>query len=265
MHRKQDTEDWRHAVLERVRVLIREAMPGITEERKWRKPGNPQGVLAWSHNGLVCTGELYKNKVKITFAHGATLPDPKGLFNAPFTGKVRRAIDIGAGHRVNANALKALVKAAAAHNDATAKAKTKASSPKPGSVKLLAGGNPQISKGDGEVPVQAYIAAAPGWKREACRRLDTLIERAVPGVRKAVKWNSPFYGVEGKGWFMSYHIFTNYIKINFFFGRKLRPMPPVASKDPNARYVHLHEDGVLDEAQFIGWVRQASMLKGWVI
>lgn len=131
-------------------------------------------------------------------------------------------------------------------------------------VKLLSGGNPQIAKADGDAPVQAYIAAAPGWKREACKRLDALIMRAVPGVRKAVKWNTPFYGVEGRGWFVAYHIFNKYVKITFFFGRKLKPMPPVESKDPNARYVHLHEDGVLDEAQFVDWLKQAAALPGWL-
>lgn len=131
-------------------------------------------------------------------------------------------------------------------------------------VKLLSGGNPQIAKADGDAPVQAYIAAAPGWKREACKRLDALIVRAVPGVQKAVKWNTPFYGLEGRGWFVAYHIFTKYIKVTFFFGRKLKPMPPVESKDPNARYVHLHEDGVLDEAQFIAWLKQASAMPGWM-
>lgn len=130
-------------------------------------------------------------------------------------------------------------------------------------VKLLSGGNPQIAKADGEAPVQAYIAAAPGWKRAACARIDALIVRAVPKVKKAVKWNTPFYGVEGQGWFVAYHIFNKYVKINFFFGRKLKPMPPVQSKDPNARYVHLHEDGVLDEAQFINWLEQAAALPGW--
>lgn len=264
MSTKQPPADWRPAILERLRQLILEAAPGITEERKWRKPTNPDGVLAWSHKGLVCTGELYKDKVKLTFAHGASLPDPKGLFNAPFTGNTRRAIDIREGETVNAAAFKALVKAAVARNSASTKPKSAAPAAKAAPVKLLSGGNPQIAKGDGDAPVQAYIAAAPGWKREACQRLDALIVRAVPGVKKAVKWNTPFYGVEGQGWFVAYHIFTKYVKITFFFGRKLKPMPPVESKDAFARYLHLHEDGVLDEKQFISWLKQAAAMPGWM-
>ncbi|MBL7963829.1 MAG: DUF1801 domain-containing protein [Flavobacteriales bacterium] len=246
-----------------MRELILNAAPGITEERKWRKPTNPDGVLAWSSNGLVCTGEVYKDKVKLTFMHGAALPDPAGLFNAPGTGATRRAIDIHEGGTVNATAFKALVKAAVAQNSGKAKAKVKAPDTKAAPVKLLSGGNPQIAKGDGDAPVAQYIAAAPGWQRKACERLDKLIVRAVPKVKKAVRWNSPFYGVEGQGWFVSYHIFNKYVKVTFFYGRKLKPMPPVESKDPHARYVHLHEDGVLDEAQFTSWLKQAAAMPGW--
>lgn len=129
---------------------------------------------------------------------------------------------------------------------------------------LLSGGNPQIPKGDGDAPVQAYIAAMPGWKSEAGRRLDALIERTVPGVKKAVKWNSPFYGVEGKGWFLSYHCFTKYIKVAFFQGKSLDPLPPVDSKDPNARYFHVYENDPLDEKLVAKWIRQASKLPGWI-
>lgn len=130
-------------------------------------------------------------------------------------------------------------------------------------VKLLTGGNPQIAKADGDAPVQAYIAAMPGWKRDAGARLDAIIERAVPGVRKAVKWNSPFYGVEGKGWFLGVHCCTKYIKVAFFQGASLKPPPPVGSKDPNARYFHIYEGEELDEAQITRWVKQASRLPGW--
>ena len=129
---------------------------------------------------------------------------------------------------------------------------------------LLAGGNPQIAKADGDAPVQAYIAAMPGWKQDAGRRLDALIERNVPNVRKAVKWNSPFYGIEGQGWFLSFHCMTKYIKVAFFRGMSLRPVPPVESKDKNTRYFHIHEDAELDEALVASWVRQASELPGWV-
>ena len=130
-------------------------------------------------------------------------------------------------------------------------------------VKLLTGGNPQIAKADGDAPVQAYIAAMPGWKRDAGARLDAIIERALPGVRKAVKWNSPFYGVEGKGWFLGVHCCTKYIKVAFFQGASLKPPPPVGSKDPNARYFHIYEGEELDEAQITRWVKQASRLPGW--
>jgi hypothetical protein len=133
-----------------------------------------------------------------------------------------------------------------------------------GKPKLLAGGNPQIAKGDGDAPVQAYIAAMPGWKRDVGRRLDALVERVVPGVRKAVRWNSPFYGVEGQGWFLGVHCFTRYVKLSFFRGASLHPVPPVASKDENVRYVHIHEGEELDEAQLARWIKQASELPGWV-
>jgi hypothetical protein len=131
-------------------------------------------------------------------------------------------------------------------------------------VKLLSGGNPQIAKGDGDAPVQAYIAAMPGWKRAAGARLDKLIEKTVPGVNKAVKWNSPFYGVEGQGWFVSFHCFTKYIKVTFFRGSQLEPLPPVGSKDPNTRYVHIEEGGPGDEAQLAEWIRQAAAIPGWM-
>src|SRR4029453_5723529 len=127
---------------------------------------------------------------------------------------------------------------------------------------LLSGGNPQIAKADGDAPVQAYIAAIPGWKRDLGRRLDALIVRTVPDVRKAVKWNSPFYGVEGQGWFLNFHCFTNYIKVAFFRGTSLRPLPPGESKHKEVRYLDIHEDEEIDEAQLAGWVKQASKLPG---
>jgi hypothetical protein len=128
---------------------------------------------------------------------------------------------------------------------------------------LLAGGNPQIAKADGNAPVQAYIAAMPGWKRDLGRHLDALIEDTVPGVTKAVKWNSPFYGIAGRGWFLSFHVFTRYIKLTFFRGSSLRPPPPGASKHADVRYLDLHEGDPLD-AQVTRWIRQASKLPGWV-
>jgi hypothetical protein len=129
---------------------------------------------------------------------------------------------------------------------------------------LLSGGNPQIAKADGDAPVQAYIAAMPGWKRDVGRRLDALIARTVPHVRKAVRWNSPFYGIADRGWFLSFHCFTKYVKVTFFRGRSLRPLPPVESKDPGARYVHVYEDGRIDEPLVADWIKQASELPGWI-
>jgi hypothetical protein len=130
--------------------------------------------------------------------------------------------------------------------------------------RLLAGGNPQIPKGDGDGPVQAYIDAMPGWKHELGRQLDALIEQTVRDVRKAVKWNQPLYGVEGEGFFLSFRCFTTYVKVTFFRGASLDPMPPVAFKDPDARALHLHEDDELDEELVAGWIEQASELPGWV-
>jgi hypothetical protein len=132
---------------------------------------------------------------------------------------------------------------------------------KPAKPKLLSGGNPQIAKGYGDAPVQAYIAAMPGWKRDLGRRLDALIADAVPGVRKAVKWNSPLYGVEEGLWFLSFHVFAKYVKVAFFRGASLKPVPPGPSKQKDVRYLDIHE-GELDEAQFTRWVKQASKLPG---
>jgi hypothetical protein len=126
---------------------------------------------------------------------------------------------------------------------------------------LLSGGNPQIAKGYGDAPVQAYIAAMPGWKEGVGRRLDEIIERTVPGVRKAVKWNSPFYGAGDQGWFVSYHCFNKYVKVTFFRGTSLTPVPPGKSKHPEVRYLDIYEDQ-LDETQFADWVKQASRLPG---
>ena len=128
--------------------------------------------------------------------------------------------------------------------------------------KLLSGGNPQIAMGYGEAPVQAYIAAMPGWKRAVGQRVDALITDAVPNVAKAVKWNSPLYGMEGQGWFLGVHVFEKYVKVAFFKGATLEPPPPVGSKQKDVRYFHIHEDDVLDEARFRDWVKQASAQPG---
>jgi hypothetical protein len=142
---------------------------------------------------------------------------------------------------------------------ALAKRKTPASGPAP---KLLSGGNPQIAKGDGDAPVQAYIAAMPGWKHEVGRRLHAVITRTVPKVRNAVRWNSPFYGIAKRGWFLSFHCFTNYVKVTFLRGTSLRPPPPVASKHPNVRYFHIYEEDELDERLLAKWIKQASERPG---
>jgi hypothetical protein len=160
-----------------------------------------------------------------------------------------------------------VAKKAAAKRVAAKAAKPRKPAPKSRSRKvakptLLAGGNPQIAKADGDAPVQAYIAAMPGWKRGVGRRLDALIVRTVPGLRKAVKWNSPLYGVEGNGWFLGIHTLTNYVKVAFFRGTSLRPLPPGESKNKDTRYLDIHEDDQLDEAQLAAWVKQASQLPG---
>jgi hypothetical protein len=143
------------------------------------------------------------------------------------------------------------------------KAAPKSQSRKVATPALLAGGNPQIAKADGAAPVRAYIAAMPGWKRDVGRRLDALIVRTVPDVRKAVRWNSPFYGIEGRGWFLNFHCFTKYVKVAFFNGASLRPVPPGESKHNDVRYLDIFEEDELDEAQLARWVEQASRLPGW--
>ena len=162
-----------------------------------------------------------------------------------------------------------VAKKAAAKRVAAKAAKPRKTEPKSWSRKvakpaLLAGGNPQIAKADGDAPVQAYIAAMPAWKRDVGRRLDALIVRTVPGVRKAVKWNSPFYGVEGQGFFLSFHTFTNYVKVAFFRGASLRPLPPGESRQKDVRYLDIRKDEPLDEAQMATWIRQAAALPGWI-
>lgn len=255
--RIKELDDWRGEMLARIRALVKEADPDVVEEWKWR------GVPVWSHDGIICTGETYKNAVKMTFAKGASLDDPASLFNSSLEGNTRRAIDFHEGDKINAKALKTLIRAAVALNTSSATKKATKSKPRKGAKPvLLSGGNPQIAKGDGDAPVQAYIAAMPGWKSAIGRLLDELIVDAVPKVRKAVKWNSPFYGVEGKGWFLSYHCFTRYIKVTFFRGSSLRPLPPGESKHKEVRYLDIYEDA-FDEAQFVRWVKQASKVQGW--
>jgi hypothetical protein len=156
-------------------------------------------------------------------------------------------------------------------SEVPAKAKPGASEAKPIKVRkgekvavALSGGNPGIAKADGDAPVQAYIAGMPGWKRDLGKRLDALIVRHVPSARKAVKWNSPFYGIEGQGWFLSFHVFTHYVKVAFFRGTSLQPVPPGPSKGKDTRYIDIYEGDELDEAQMATWVKQAAALPGWV-
>src|SRR5215471_9486017 len=178
---------------------------------------------------------------------------------------VTEALSVGARRTSKTSAR--VAKKATAKRIAAKAAKPRQTAPKSKSRKvakpaLLAGGNPQIAKADGDAPVQAYIAALRGWKRDVGRRLDALIVRTVPGVRKAVKWNSPLYGVEGEGWFLGIHTFTNYVKVAFFGGTSLRPVPPGESKSKDTRYLDIHEDDQLDDAQLAAWVMQASRLPG---
>ncbi|MCG6157523.1 DUF1801 domain-containing protein [Rubinisphaera margarita] len=263
--------DWRGETLARIRDVVRQTNPDIVEEWKWR------GMPTWSYNGILCTGETYRQAVKMTFAHGASLKDPTGLFNASLEGKTRRAIDFHEGDKVNARALKALIREAIAFNTSKAvgKAKNSATTSRKKTdstsdqttaepVVLLSGGNPQIAKADGDAPVQAYIAAMPGWKSDLGRRLDELIVQAVPNVTKAVRWNSPFYGIEGEGWFLSFHCLTKYVKVTFFAGTSLEPLPPGGTeRSQESRWIDIYENKPFDEGQFIHWVQQAAILPGW--
>lgn len=265
--RIRSLDGWRGETLARARRMILEADPDIVEEWKW------MGTPVWSHAGNVCTGEAYKQVIKLTFARGAFLEDPENLFNSSLEGNMRRAIDIREGTFPDEVSFKALIRAAVAENLRCTAARTKSATAtaKPdkaqerGTVALLSGGNPQIAKADGDAAVQAYIGAMPGWKRDVGERLDELIERAVPEVRKAVKWNSPFYGVEGQGWFLSFHVFTRYVKVTFFAGSSLKPAPPgFTPKSGAARWIDIHEGDGFDEKQMATWVKQAVKLPGWM-
>lgn len=256
--------DWRGETLAELRRAIHQADPHILEECKWVKPSNPWGVPVWSHAGIICTGETYQEVVKLTFAKGASLDDPQGLFNSSLEGNTRRAIDIREGDALDAEAFKALIQAAVEENLRASVPETKPNKLQKNEqgVVLLSGGNPQIAKADGDAPVQAYLAAMPGWKGDIGRMLDKLIERTVPKVRKAVRWNTPFYGIEGQGWFLGYHCMTKYVKVSFFRGSSLRPIPPGESKQKEVRYLDIYENDQLDEELLASWIRQASELPG---
>ena len=241
-----DLGDWRGEKLSEVRTLIHEVDPDVVEEWKW------MGSAVWSHEGVFAVARALKDKVRLTFPHGANLPDPGRLLSVISGGNDMRALYLREGDAVGNAALEVLVREAVAYN----------SGPAGGRPVLLSGGNPQIPKGDGDAPVQAYIAAMPGWKGAVGRRLDALIERNVPGVRKAVRWNSPFYGVEGQDWFLSFHVLTRCVKVTFFRGATLEPAPPGSSKDPDSRWIDIYE-GRFDEQQMAEWVRQAAAIPGW--
>ena len=248
--------DWRGKTLARMRALIHEACPEVEETWKWR------GVPVFEKGGILCTGETYKEVVKLTFAKGAKLADPSRLFNASLEGNQRRAIDIREGESIDAKAFKALIKAAVAANGGKAAKAAKPAARATKSAKLLSGGNPQIAKGEGDAPVQDYIAALSGWQRDLARRLDALVVKMVPGVKKAVKWNSPFYGIAGQGWFLAVHVFTRYLKVTFFKGTSLKPAPP-GGTSKEARWIDIHEGETIDGPGMARWVKQAAGLKGW--
>lgn len=269
-HRKADS-DWRIDTLDHIRALIHNTLPDITEEYKWKKPSNAmQGIPVWSLDGIICTGETYKTTVKLTFPKGASLPDRSKLFNASLEGNARRAIDLHEGDTLNAKAFAALLRAAAKANaDLPAKNTSALKRSASTKVKLLSGDNPQIAKGYGNTPVQHYLAAIPVWKRITAERIDALIEQAVPNVRKAVKWNSLLYAAPSapeSEWFLSMHCFAKYVKIAFFRGTSLTPMPPGSSKQPDIRYLDIREDDSINsghafnDKQFIAWVKAAARL-----
>ena len=253
--RIEELGDWRGEKLAELRSLIHDAEPDVQEG--WKSKGFP----GWSYNGTLLVGDVYKDKVRLTFHSGAALKDPKNIFNADLDGDKRRAIDLFEGNDVDKTAFKAIVRQAVSYNTRQLLAKAKGGMVD-GKPVLLSGGNPQIPKSDGDAPIRTYIDAIPGWKRETTRRIDEIIVENVPGVLKAVRWNSPFYGVEGQGWFVSYHMFSRYIKVTFLNGATLQPEPPGSGKDPDARWIDIQE-GQLDEAQLANWIRQSSTTLGW--
>ena len=240
-----DLGNWRGERLSEIRRIIREVEPGVVEEWKW------MGSPTWSRGGVFAVANAHKGKVKLTFAHGAALSDPRKLFNATLGGNTWRAIDFREGDRIDDAALRELVREAVAYST------TQSAKPV-----VLSGGNPQIAKGDGDTPMQAYIAAMPEWKSDLGRRLDVLIELNAPDVRKAVRWNSPFYGMEGEEWFVSDHVFAKCVRVTFFNGVSLSPVPPGSGKDKDARRIDIYEDA-LDVEQMASWIRQAAALPGW--
>ncbi len=262
--RIRDLGGWRGETLARMRALILEADPEMTEEWKWMGTSGLVAPRDCLHRGGVHEGR------EAHVRPGGQ--DPRPI--APLQFQLGRQHAKGDRHPRRGEGRRGRVQGARegrggpewpAGEEGQARCEGQAVKVRKGEkVVLLSGGNPQIAKADGDAPVQAYIAAMPGWKRDLGKRLDALIVRNVPNVRKAVKWNSPFYGIEGQGWFLSFHVFTHYVKVTFFRGTSLRPVPPGASKDKDTRYIDIHEGDELDEAQMATWVKQAAALPGWV-
>ena len=250
-----ELDDWRGQRLADFRALIHDAEPDVTEE--WQGKGMP----SWAYNGVFAVGEAHRDRVKLAFHSGAMLRDANNMFNAGFNGNRSRAIDSFEADEIDASAFKRLVRAAVSYNTKQILSKAKGGM-LDGKPVLLSGGNPQIPKSDGDAPVQTYIAAIPRWKRDLARRLDEIIVGNVPEVRKAMRWNSPFYGVKGQGWFVSYHVFSRYVKVTFLNGASLDPVPPGGGKDPDSRWIDIYERK-LDEDQMTDWVRQSAALPGW--
>jgi hypothetical protein len=257
--RIKELDDWRGALLARLRAIITSVGAGVVEEWKW-------GVPVWSCDGIITTGEVYKQVVKLTFAKGASLPDPAKLFNSSREGATRRAIDFRAGEKVNEKALKALVRAAMAHNaggkkPAAAKvAKPKATKAKAPAVKAR---KPvSLPKSVGEAGVKAFIASMEPWQAALVKRVNAIVDKQVPGVIKAVKWHCPFYGIEGKGWFLSFAAFQFHVKFTFFKGKQLKPVPP-AGTGKEARSIDIRQSDTFDEKQMTAWIKQAAAIPGW--
>jgi hypothetical protein len=252
--------------LREVRKTMKSALPGAEEGIRW-------GVPWYKDGGPIAGFAAYKNHVGLVFWLDELQTKVRRLLAEQGYTSGKRTLQIRFDQKVPAAAIRQILKAQAKMSEVRSKgvrnkrsrASGKARVPPPAKerqAKLLTGGNPQIAKADGEAPVQAYITAMPGWKRDVGRRLDALIVRTVPSVRKAVKWNSPFYGVEGQGWFLAFHVFTRYVKVTFFQGTSLRPVPPGGTGE-DARWIDIRERD-LDEARMATWVQQAAALPGWL-
>ena len=245
-------DGWRGKMLTEIRDLVWEADPEVVEE--WK----PMGYPAWSHTGIYAVATVRDDLVTVSFAHGSKLADPNRLFNNAPNHDTWWSIELHEHDAIDDIGFKGLVEQAVAYNIKN----------KPSYIKdvagpiYLSGGNPQIPKGDGDAPVQAYIALMPGWKRKLGTELDQLIEHLVPDVQKAMRWNSPFYGVEGQGWFLSYHVFDKYLKITFLNGTTLNPIPSGGGKDPDSRWINIFENA-FDADQMSDWIRQSAAVPGW--